>query len=61
MQHHSTTKYNCTLISGKTNQRGSRWWLKCLRFEPRICLRENQDKENELFLKMVSSGTFSCS
>ena len=34
--------------------------LKRLRFEPTSRLREKQDKEQDLFLKIVSSGTFSC-
>ena len=32
-----------------------------LRSEPRICLRENQNKGKEPFFKIASSGTFSCS
>ena len=38
----------------------SRWRLKRLRSEPRICLTENQNKRKAPFLKITLSGTFSC-
>ena len=50
-------KITLGMVSTKTR---SRWKLKCFRSEPRICLSENQNKEKQLFLKIASSGTFSC-
>ena len=35
----------------------SRWRLQRLRSEPRVCLRKIQNKEEEPFLKIASSGT----
>ena len=48
------------ITSAKQTETRSRWRLKRLRSEPRICLIENQNKEKEPFLKIASSGAFSC-
>ena len=36
----------------------SRWRLKRFYSELKICLRENQNKEKEILLKIASTGTY---
>ena len=59
----SQTKFfveTCSKLVARTakqwlTQTRSRWRLKLLRSEPRICLRENKNKEKQPFLKVASS------
>ena len=38
----------------------SQWQFRCLRSEPKSRLRENQNRDKQLFLKIVLSRTISC-